>query len=64
MAKETEQQTMEEYLLSQLDTPVVFKDGTMMTKPDGSPMTKQVGAFPLIGKRRKPKGKTNTNFTN
>ena len=35
MAKETEQQTMEEYLLSQLDTPVVLKDGTMMTKPDG-----------------------------
>jgi hypothetical protein len=25
--------TMEEYLLSQLDTPVVLKDGTMMTKP-------------------------------
>ena len=44
MAKETEQQTMEEYLLSQLDTPVVLKDGTMMTKPDGSPMTKQVRA--------------------
>ena len=42
MAKETEQQTMEEYLLSQLDTPVVLKDGTMMTKPDGSPMTKQI----------------------
>jgi hypothetical protein len=41
MAKETEQMTMEEYLLSQLDTPVVLKDGTMMTKPDGSPMTKQ-----------------------
>ena len=35
------QQTMEEYLLAQLDTPVVLKDGTMMTKPDGSPMTKQ-----------------------
>ena len=33
--------TMEEYPLSQLDTPVVLKDGTMMTKPDGSPMTKQ-----------------------
>ena len=32
---------MEEYLISQLDTPVVLKDGTMMTKPDGSPMTKQ-----------------------
>ena len=39
MAKDKEQQTMEEYLLSQLDTPVVLKDGTMMTKPDGSPMT-------------------------
>ena len=34
--------TMEEYLLSQLDTPVVLKDGTMMTKPDGSPMTKHI----------------------
>ena len=43
MAKQEEtQQTMEEYLLSQLDTPVVLKAGTMMTKPDGSPMTKQV----------------------
>ena len=41
MAKQEEKQTMEEYLLSQLDTPVVLKDGTMMTKPDGSPMTKQ-----------------------
>ena len=41
MAKQEEQQTMEEYLLSQLDTPVVLKDGTMMKKPDGSPMTKQ-----------------------
>ena len=38
MAKQEEQQTMEEYLLSQLDTPVVLKDGTMMTKPDGSPL--------------------------
>ena len=54
MAKDNEQQTMEEYLLSQLDTPVVLKDGTMMTKPDGSPM------FELsrqTGLRRKPKGK-------
>ena len=34
------QQTMEEYLLSQLDTPVVLKDGTMMT----------FERFPLIGK--------------
>ena len=37
--EKNEQQTMEEYMLSQLDTPVVLKDGTMMTKPDGSPMT-------------------------
>ena len=48
MAKQEEQQTMEEYLLSQLDTPVVLKDGTMMTKPDGSPMTFE--RFPSIGK--------------
>ena len=41
MAKDNEQQTMEEYLLSQLNTPVILKDGTMMTKPDGTPMTKQ-----------------------
>ena len=41
MAKQDEQMTMEEYLLSQLDTPVILKDGTMMQKPDGSPMTKQ-----------------------
>ena len=41
-AKDKEpEMTMEEYLLSQLDTPVMLKDGTMMTKPDGSPMTKQ-----------------------
>ena len=33
MAKQ-EQMTMEEYLLSQLDTPVVLKDGTMMTKQE------------------------------
>jgi len=38
---EKQQQTMEEYLLSQLDTPVVLKDGTTMQKPDGTPMTKQ-----------------------
>ena len=37
MAKDNEQMTLEEYLLSQLDTPVVLKDGTQMTKPDGSP---------------------------
>ena len=41
MAKQEETQTMEEYLLSQLDTPVILKDGTMMKKPDGTPMTKQ-----------------------
>ena len=41
MAKQEQgQQTMEEYLLSQLDTPVVMKDGTMMT----------FERFPLIGK--------------
>lgn len=33
-------QTMEEYLLSQLDEPVVLKDGSVATKPDGTPMTK------------------------
>ena len=42
MAKDKEQQmTMEEYLLSQLDTPVTLKDGSVATKPDGSAMTKQ-----------------------
>ena len=35
------QQTMEEYLLSQLDTPVVLKDGTQMKAADGHIMTKQ-----------------------
>jgi hypothetical protein len=39
MAKE--QQTMEEYLLSQLETPVKFKDGSIATKEDGTPITKQ-----------------------
>ena len=32
---------MEEYLLSQLYTPVVLKDGTQMKAPDGHIMTKQ-----------------------
>lgn len=32
---------MEEYLLSQLDTPVTLKNGSIVTKADGSPMTKQ-----------------------
>ena len=42
MAKQEEtQQTMEEYLLSQLDTPVVLKDGTQMKAADGHIMTKQ-----------------------
>ena len=41
MAKDKEQMTMEEYLLSQLDTPVTLKDGSVATKPDGSAMTKQ-----------------------
>lgn len=42
MAKiEEKQMTMEEYLLSQLETPVLLKDGSIATKPDGSPMTKQ-----------------------
>jgi hypothetical protein len=36
-----EQMTMEEYLLSQLDTPVVLKDGSVAVKADGTPMTKQ-----------------------
>ena len=39
--KEQEQMTMEEYLLNQLDDPVVLKDGKTMLKPDGSAMTKQ-----------------------
>ena len=39
MAKDNEQQTMEEYLLSQLDTPVVLKDGTMMTSRRRLPRT-------------------------
>ena len=41
MAKEQEQMTMEEYLLSQLDTPVRLKDGSVAKKEDGTPMTKQ-----------------------
>ena len=41
MAKQEETQTMEEYLLSQLDTPVVLKDGTQMKAADGHIMTKQ-----------------------
>ena len=41
MVKQTEEMTMEEYLLSQLETPVKLKDGTIATKDDGSVMTKQ-----------------------
>lgn len=36
-----EQLTMDEYLLSQLDKPVVLKDGTMAQAADGHVMTKQ-----------------------
>lgn len=36
-----QQMTMEEYLLSQMDTPVTLKDGSVATWPDGSAMTKQ-----------------------
>ena len=32
---------MEEYLLSQLDTPVVLKDGSTLKGQDGHVMTKQ-----------------------
>lgn len=35
-----EQMTMEEYLLAQLSEPVILKDGSTATKPDGTPMTK------------------------
>ena len=58
MAKQEEHQTLEEYLLSQLDPPGVLKDGTMMTKPDGSPMTKQVAIAPnILNVARKGDGK-------
>ena len=51
MAKqEEEQQTMEEYLLSQLDTPVVLKDGTMMTKQVRAPFTQGGGLRRGCGK--------------
>lgn len=38
---EDNQMTMEEYLLRQLDTPVVLKSGEVMKAQDGHPMTKQ-----------------------
>lgn len=44
MAKkeETEQpQTLEDFLLSQLDQPVIIKDGSTALGPDGKPLTKQ-----------------------
>ena len=43
MAKKQEEKrdmTMEEYLLAQLDQPVLLKDGSTATKPDGTTMTK------------------------
>ena len=36
-----EQQTMEDYLLSQLDQPVILKEGGQAMGPDGKPLTKQ-----------------------
>lgn len=36
-----EQQTMEDYLLSQLQEPVITKDGSVATAPDGHKLTKQ-----------------------
>lgn len=41
MAKKGKQMTMEEYLLSQLDEPVVLKNGEVMKTADGHVMTKQ-----------------------
>lgn len=43
MAKQnnqSEQMTIEEYLLAQLSEPVILKDGSIATKPDGTHMTK------------------------
>ncbi len=34
-------QTMEDYLLSQLQEPVITKDGSVATAPDGHKLTKQ-----------------------
>ena len=34
-------QTMEDYLLSQLQEPVITKDGCVATAPDGHKLTKQ-----------------------
>ena len=44
MAKkeQTEQaQTLEDFLLSQLDQPVILKEGGQAMGPDGKPLTKQ-----------------------
>lgn len=38
---DNQQQTMEEYLLSQLDEPVILKDGSTAVAPNGQPLTKQ-----------------------
>ena len=38
---EPQQQTMEDYLLAQLNEEVILKDGTQLKAPDGHVMTKQ-----------------------
>lgn len=44
MAKKEEPeqpQTLEDFLLAQLDQPVIIKDGSTALGPDGKPLTKQ-----------------------
>ena len=41
MAKDKEQQTMEDFLLAQLNEEVILKDGTQLNAADGHVMTKQ-----------------------
>ena len=41
---EQPQQTMEDYLLAQLNEEVILKDGTLLKAADGHVMTKQVRA--------------------
>ena len=41
---EQPQQTMEDYLLAQLNEEVILKDGTQLKAADGHVMTKQVRA--------------------
>lgn len=41
MAKKQEQQTMEDFLLAQLNEEVILKDGTQLKAQDGHVMTKQ-----------------------